>query len=115
MYQFLVFLTNKQIFYYVQHLRIYFYFENILTTIFNYVISSLQAYHRQQPATAVQVARIAAITIVVVTFTMGIFMLASSYVQANATCAHLQQELMLLQEAAERFQPPEALVQVKYK
>lgn len=38
-------------------------------------------------------------------------MLASAYIQANASCTHLQQELMLLQETVERVQEPQALMQ----
>lgn len=62
-----------------------------------------------------QVAKIVAATIVLVSVILGGFILASAYVQANASCRQLEQELELLTEAADRFQPPlqpEALIQV---
>lgn len=72
------------------------------------------AYHRPK-STAVQVARIAAITVVAVAVVLGGFILAAAYVQANASCFQLQQELQLLQEEQrlQSYQPlqPEALVQ----
>lgn len=80
-----------------------------------YTISSAQAYHRPQ-SSAVQVAKIVAVTVVIVSVVLGAFILASAYVQANASCRQLEQELELLSEAADRFQPPpqpEALVQVR--
>lgn len=45
---------------------------------------------------------------------LGGFILAAAYVNANASCQHLQQELQMLQETNDRFQPlqPEALTQV---
>lgn len=70
-----------------------------------------QAYHRPKTA-AVQVARIIAFTVVVVSIILGGFMLASSYVQANGYRQH-ELELQLLSEAADKIQP-EALVQVYY-
>lgn len=80
----------------------------------SYTISPPQAYHRPQ-SSAVQVAKIVAVTVVIVSVVLGAFILASAYVQANASCRQLEQELELLSEAADRFQPPpqpEALVQV---
>lgn len=77
-------------------------------------ISDSQAYHRPQ-SSAVQVAKIVAVTVVIVSVVLGAFILASAYVQANASCRQLEQELELLSEAADRFQPPpqaEALIQV---
>lgn len=74
----------------------------------------LQAYHRPQ-SSAVQVAKIVAVTVVIVSVVLGAFILASAYVQANASCRQLEQELELLSEAADRFQPlpqAEALIQV---
>lgn len=70
------------------------------------------AYHRSK-SSAVQVARIVAVTIVLVSIILGGFLLASAYVSANASCKHLEQELQLLTESADRLQPlqPEALVQ----
>lgn len=75
----------------------------------------LQAYHRPQ-SSAVQVAKIVAVTVVIVSVVLGAFILASAYVQANASCRQLEQELELLSEAADRFQPlpqAEALIQVR--
>lgn len=80
-----------------------------------YLLLLLQAYHRPQ-SSAVQVAKIIAVTVVLVAVVLGGFILASAYVQANASCRQLEQELELLSEAADRFQPPlqpEALVQVR--
>ncbi|KAJ8919675.1 hypothetical protein NQ315_006203 [Exocentrus adspersus] len=71
------------------------------------------AYHRPQ-SSAVQVAKIVAVTVVLVSVVLGSFILASAYVTANASCRQLEQELELLSEAADRFQPPpqpEALIQ----
>jgi hypothetical protein len=75
------------------------------------------AYHRTQPA-AVQVAKIIAVTIVLVSVVLGGFLLASAYVTANATCRQLEQELQLLTETADRLQSPlqpEALIQEEPK
>lgn len=70
------------------------------------------AYHRPK-SSAVQVAKIVAVTIVLVSIILGGFLLASAYVSANASCKHLEQELQLLTETADRLQPlqPEALIQ----
>lgn len=76
-------------------------------------LNYFQAYHRPQSA-SVQVAKIIAVTIVVVSVVLGGFLLASAYVTANASCRQLEQELLLLTETADRLQPPlqpEALVQ----
>ncbi|KAJ8942016.1 hypothetical protein NQ314_010246 [Rhamnusium bicolor] len=73
------------------------------------------AYHKSQ-SSAVQVAKIVAVTVVLVSVVLGSFILASAYVTANASCRQLEQELELLSEAADRFQPPpqpEALIQVR--
>lgn len=77
-----------------------------------------QAYHRPQ-STAVQVARICALTVVAVSIVLGGFILAAAYVQSNASCQEWQQEMMLLQEEQRLQQQtyhappqPEALVQV---
>ncbi|XP_044269943.1 uncharacterized protein LOC123014749 isoform X2 [Tribolium madens] len=70
------------------------------------------AYHRSNSPT-VQVAKIIAVTVVLVSFVLGSFLLASAYVTATASCRQLEQELELLNEAADRFQSPlspEALV-----
>ncbi|RZC33545.1 transcriptional regulator DEF1, partial [Asbolus verrucosus] len=71
------------------------------------------AYHRSQ-SSAVQVAKIIGVTVVLMSVVLGSFLLASAYVTANASCRQLEQELELLSEAADRFQAPpqpEALVQ----
>lgn len=75
------------------------------------------AYHRPQ-STAVQVARICALTVVAVSIVLGGFILAAAYVQSNASCQEWQQEMMLLQEEQRLQQQtyhappqPEALVQ----
>ncbi|KAL3285384.1 hypothetical protein HHI36_019490 [Cryptolaemus montrouzieri] len=63
---------------------------------------------------SVQVAKIIAITVVLCSVILGFFLLASAYVTANASCKQLEQELELLGEVADRFQPPlqpEALIQ----
>ncbi|XP_050312383.1 uncharacterized protein LOC126747661 [Anthonomus grandis grandis] len=60
------------------------------------------AYHKGQ-SSAVQVARIIAVTVVVVSFVLGIFILASAYVTATASCRQLEQELELLSQVADRF------------
>ncbi|EFA12140.1 uncharacterized protein Msr-110 [Tribolium castaneum] len=70
------------------------------------------AYHRSN-SSAVQVAKIIAVTVVLVSVVLGSFLLASAYITATASCRQLEQELELLNEAADRFQPPlspEALV-----
>ncbi|KAJ3629908.1 hypothetical protein MTP99_014271 [Tenebrio molitor] len=63
------------------------------------------AYHRSQ-SSAVQVAKIIAVTVVLVSIVLGSFLLASAYVTANASCRQLQQELELFNEAADKFQSP---------
>ncbi|CAH2010107.1 unnamed protein product [Acanthoscelides obtectus] len=71
------------------------------------------AYHKPHSA-AVQITKIAAVTVVLCSVVLGCFLLASAYVTANASCRQLEQELELLSEAADRFQSPpqpEALVQ----
>lgn len=65
-------------------------------------------------SSSVQIAKIIAGTVVLVSIILGCFILASAYVNANASCKQLEQELALLSEVAERFQAPlqpEALVQ----
>lgn len=70
------------------------------------------AYQRPQ-SSAIQVARIIAFTVVVVSIILGGFMLASAYVSANASCKQLEQELQFLTDSVDRIQPlqPEALIQ----
>ncbi|XP_060521152.1 serine/threonine-protein kinase Wnk [Cylas formicarius] len=73
------------------------------------------AYHKSQ-SSAVQVAKIIAVTVVLVSFVLGSFLLASAYVQASASCRQLEQDLELLSEVADKFdnqQPlqPQALIQ----
>lgn len=64
-------------------------------------------------------AKIIAVTVVVVSFILGIFILASAYVTATASCRQLEQDLELLGEVADRFDntnnvpQPEALRQVR--
>ncbi|CAG9824931.1 unnamed protein product, partial [Phaedon cochleariae] len=79
---------------------------NLLSFVF-------QAYHKSR-SSSVQIARIIAVTVVVCSIILGSFLLASAYVNANSSCRQLEQELELLGEAADRFQPPlqpEALIQ----
>jgi CHASE1-domain containing sensor protein len=45
----------------------------------------LQAYQKPR-STAVQIARIAAVTVVLVSFVLGAFMLAAAWIEANAYC-----------------------------
>ncbi|KAG5900432.1 hypothetical protein JTB14_029318 [Gonioctena quinquepunctata] len=71
------------------------------------------AYHRHS-STNVHITKIVAVTIVICSVVLGSFWLASAYVTSNASCRHLEQELELLGEAADRFQSPpqpEALIQ----
>lgn len=63
------------------------------------------AYHRSQ-SSAVQVAKIIAVTVVVVSFVLGIFILASAYVTATSSCRQLEQDLQMLSEVADRFNEP---------
>nr|CAI5838708.1 unnamed protein product [Callosobruchus analis] len=75
---------------------------------------AMMAYHKPHSA-AVQITKIAAVTVVLCSVVLGCFLLASAYVTANASCRQLEQELELLSEAADRFQSPpqpEALVQL---
>lgn len=80
-----------------------------------------QAYPKSQ-SSSVQVAKIIAVTLIVMSVVLGCFLLASAYITANASCRQLEEELEFLSEAADRFQPPlapiaplrpEALIQVK--
>lgn len=80
-------------------------------------------------STAVQIARIIALTLVAMSVILGCFILAGSYVQARASCtpeaiAALQAEMKLQQHQHQANQPegeflkhlqPEALVQVSQK
>lgn len=84
---------------------------------------------RPSKSTAVQIARIAAITLITMSVVLGSFILAASWVQARASCtpesiATMQAELKLHQQrqASGTYQPqgeflkhlqPEALVQVR--
>lgn len=52
----------------------------------SWLVSLFQAYQRPR-ATAVQIARIAAGTVIAVSFIIGCFMLASAYITATASCA----------------------------
>lgn len=77
-------------------------------------------------STAVQIARIAAITLITMSVVLGSFILAASWVQARASCtpesiAAMQRELKMQQQISGTYQPqgeflkhlqPEALVQV---
>lgn len=60
----------------------------------------MQAY-RQRVSSSVQIARIAAVTIIVSSFILGSFILASSWVAARASCHQLEQlDAMLDKELA---------------
>lgn len=60
----------------------------------------MQAY-RQRPSSSVQIARIAALTVVAASFILGAFILASSWVAARASCHQLEQlDAMLDKELA---------------
>jgi hypothetical protein len=77
-------------------------------------------------STAVQIARIAAITLITMSVVLGSFILAASWVQARASCtpesmAAMQAELKFKQQR-QAYQPqgeflqhlqPEALIQVR--
>lgn len=57
--------------------------------------------YKQRPSSAVQIARIAAITVVASSFILGSFILASSWVAARASCHQLEQlDAMLDKELA---------------
>lgn len=88
----------------------------------------LQAYMRPpMKSTAVQIARIAAVTLITMSVVLGSFILAASWVQARASCtpesiAAMQAELKQQQQTFGTYQPqgeflkhlqPEALVQVR--
>lgn len=82
---------------------------------------------RPGKSTAVQIARIAALTLIAMSVVLGSFILAASYVQARASCtpeaiAALQAEMRLQQHEQRAAQSqdeflkhlqPEALVQVR--
>lgn len=60
----------------------------------------MQAY-RQRVSSSVQIARIAALTVVAASFILGAFILASSWVAARASCHQLEQlDAMLDKELA---------------
>ncbi|KAG8337578.1 hypothetical protein J6590_017669 [Homalodisca vitripennis] len=59
-----------------------------------------RAYQRTR-GTAVQIARIAAGTVIAVTFILGFFMLASAYITASASCANYNFQEALRQSAVE--------------
>ncbi|XP_046659749.1 E3 ubiquitin-protein ligase Hakai isoform X2 [Homalodisca vitripennis] len=61
------------------------------------------AYQRTR-GTAVQIARIAAGTVIAVTFILGFFMLASAYITASASCANYNFQEALRQELEEQPQ-----------
>ncbi|XP_065162476.1 transcription factor SPT20 homolog [Atheta coriaria] len=79
----------------------------------SYAASEPPPAYQRPKAASVQVARIIAVTVVLVSFILGGCILASAYITANASCRHLEQELQLLSETMDRYQPlqPEALVQ----
>ncbi|XP_049874073.1 uncharacterized protein LOC126372396 isoform X2 [Pectinophora gossypiella] len=57
--------------------------------------------YRQRPSSSVQIARIAALTVVAASFILGSFILASSWVAARASCHQLEQlDAMLDKELA---------------
>lgn len=61
---------------------------------------NVQAY-RQRVSSSVQIARIAALTVVAASFILGSFILASSWVAARASCHQLEQlDAMLDKELA---------------
>lgn len=64
-----------------------------------------QAY-RQRMSSSVQIARIAALTVVAASFILGSFILASSWVSARASCHQLEQlDAMLDKELALEGRP----------
>lgn len=68
--------------------------------LLNFMLILVQAY-RQRPSSSVQIARIAALTVVAASFILGAFILASSYVAARASCHQLEQlDAMLDKELA---------------
>lgn len=98
----------------------------IIIDINSFICPYLQAYMRPK-STAVQIARIAAVTLVTMSVVLGSFILAASWVQARASCtpesiAAMQAELRQQQQQPSsvsyqqaeflKHLQPEALVQV---
>jgi len=78
------------------------------------------AYHNPRPA-SVQITKMISMTVILVSLILGGCILAASYINANASCRHLEEELQLLTESM-AYDPvvpaapavpnkPEALVQ----
>ncbi|XP_050544768.1 uncharacterized protein LOC126907484 [Daktulosphaira vitifoliae] len=65
------------------------------------------AYKLKSRPTSVQIARIAAFTVVACTFILGSFMLAAAYLQANASCSQLLHAEALLRQSEEAADRPQ--------
>lgn len=63
-----------------------------------FIFSFFQAYKLKTRPTAVQIARIAAFTVITCTFILGSFMLAAAWLQANASCSQLMHAEALLRQ-----------------
>lgn len=71
--------------------------KNILV-LTNVKLFVFQAYKLKTRPTAVQIARIAAFTVIACTFIMGSFMLGAAWLQANASCSQLMHAEALLRQ-----------------
>ncbi|XP_050434266.1 uncharacterized protein LOC126841711 [Adelges cooleyi] len=72
-----------------------------------YVSEAPPAYKLKTRPTSVQIARIAAFTVVGCTFMLGSFMLAAAYLQANASCSQLMHAEALLRQSEEAADRPQ--------
>lgn len=72
-----------------------------------YVSEAPPAYKLKTRPTAVQIARIAAFTVIGCTFIMGSFMLAATWLQANASCTQLMHAEALLRQSEEAADRPQ--------
>uniref|UniRef100_A0A2S2QNB1 Uncharacterized protein n=1 Tax=Sipha flava TaxID=143950 RepID=A0A2S2QNB1_9HEMI len=68
---------------------------------------SRTAYKLKTRPTAVQIARIAAFTVIACSFILGSFMLAAAWLQANASCSQLMHAEALLRQSEEAADRPQ--------
>lgn len=72
-----------------------------------YVSEPPPAYKLKTRPTAVQIARIAAFTVIACSFIFGSFMLAAAWLQANASCSQLMHAEALLRQSEEAVDRPQ--------
>jgi hypothetical protein len=72
-----------------------------------YVSEPPPAYKLKTRPTAVQIARIAAFTVIACSFILGSFMLAAAWLQANASCSQLMHAEALLRQSEEAVDRPQ--------